>query len=78
MNIHFNIEQVPVLGSIPFLPKEFRSRNGLHMPRIFKYMADTYGPISGLYLGPRPTVIVSDATMLKDIFRRDCVIHTIY
>ena len=66
------------MGSIPLLPKKFRNRNGLHMPKIFKYMADTYGPISGLYLGPRPTVIVSDAMLLKDIFKLDCVmIHTI-
>ena len=45
------------------------------MPKIFKYMADTYGPISGLYLGPRPTVIVSDATLLKEIFKLESVIH---
>ena len=44
------------------------------MPRIFKYMADTYGPLSGLYLGPRPTVIVSDAKLLKEIYKLDYVI----
>ena len=62
------------MGSIPLLPKEFRNGNGLHMPRIFKYMAETYGPISALYLGPRPTVIVSDARILKDIYKLDNVI----
>ena len=64
---------MPILGSIPLLPKLFRNKNGLHMPRIFKYMADTYGPLSGLYLGPRPTVIVSDAKLLKDIYKLDYV-----
>ena len=61
------------MGSIPLLPKIFRNKNGLHMPRIFKYMADTYGPLSGLYLGPRPTVIVSDTKLLKDIYKLDYV-----
>ena len=36
-------------------------------------MADTFGPLSGLYLGPRPTVIVSDAKLLKDIYKLDYV-----
>ena len=44
------------------------------MPKIFRYMADTYGPISSLYLGPRPTVIVSDAKILKEIYKLDQVI----
>ena len=41
-------------------------------------MADTYGPISGLYLGPRPTVIVSDAVLLKDIFKLDSVNNDLF
>ena len=43
------------------------------MPKIFRYMAETYGPISSLYLGPRPTVIVSNAKILKEIYKLDHV-----
>ena len=73
MFTYTHIWQVPILGSIPLLPKEFRNRNGLHMPKIFKYMAETYGSVSSLYLGPRPTVIVSDAKILKEIYKLDNV-----
>ena len=59
----------PVIGSVPYLPKELRNKQGLHVPKVFKHMAETYGSISGLYLGPQKTIVVSDVADVKEILR---------
>ena len=41
----------------------------MHMPRVFRHMADTYGAISGLYLGPQLTIVVSDVADVKELLR---------
>ena len=42
---------------------------GLHMPKVFKHMAETYGPISGLYLGPQRTIVISEVGVVKELLR---------
>nr|APH81376.1 cytochrome P450 CYP3034A1 [Tigriopus kingsejongensis] len=62
---------VPILGSIPFVPKRFRHGGRLHIPKLFNYLAQTYGPISRVYLGPLPTIVISDLDLVKEAFKKD-------
>ena len=39
------------------------------MPKVFKHMAETYGPISGLYLGPQRTIVISEVGVVKELLR---------
>ena len=62
--------RVPIIGSIPFLPKEFRVKGrGLHTPKLFKYLAEKYGPVFHLWLGPIPTIVICDPKILREAFK---------
>ena len=60
---------VPILGSIPFLPRELRSKRGLHIPKTFHYLAKTYGKVSCVHLGPIRTIVIADAKILREAFK---------
>ena len=61
---------VPIIGSIPFLPRTFRIKGrGLHTPKLFYYLAQKYGAVCHLWLGPVPTIVVSDTQILKKAFK---------
>ena len=52
--------RVPIIGSIPFLPKKFRIKGrGLHTPKLFQYLTQKYGSVSYVWLGPVPTIVIS-------------------
>lgn len=61
---------LPILGSIPFVPRKFRiAGRGLHTPKLFYYLAQKYGDVCHLWLGPVPTILISDAKILKEAFK---------
>ena len=60
---------LPIIGSIPFLPKTFRLSRGLHTPKLFYYLAQKYGAVCHLWLGPVPTILISDTKILKKAFK---------
>lgn len=61
---------LPIIGSIPFLPKTFRiNGRGLHTPKLFYYLAQKYGAVCHIWLGPVPTILISDANILKEAFK---------
>ena len=61
---------LPIIGSIPFLPKTFRiNGRGLHTPKLFYYLAQKYGAVCHLWLGPVPTILISDTKILKKAFK---------
>ena len=64
---------VPILGSIPFLPKNLRAGGKLHVPKAFHYLAKTYGPVCGLHLGPIPTIVISDEELMKEALNQDSI-----
>ena len=43
----------------------------LHFPKTLHFLAERYGPVCGLHLGPVPTIIISDAELLREAFKRD-------
>eukprot|EP00093_Oithona_nana_P007338 07338.XXX_25634_23310_1 [CDS] Oithona nana genome sequencing. len=59
-------KRLPFLGSLPFLPEDVKKAK----KTIQTYMAETYGPISGLYIANRPMVVVSDYNMIKDLYKK--------
>lgn len=64
--------RIPIIGSILYLPKQFRIKSkGLHIPKVFHYLARKYGKVSGLYLGPLPTIVISDVKILREAFRHE-------
>ena len=66
--------RVPIIGSIPFVPREFRIKGrGLHTPKLFHYLARTYGPVCHIWLGPVPTIILSDAKLLREAFKSNSI-----
>ena len=58
--------RIPLIGSSAFMPKEVK--DGKKKFQI--HMAETYGPISGTYVGNTPAVILSDYELIKDVFKR--------
>jgi methyl farnesoate epoxidase/farnesoate epoxidase len=50
--------RVPILGSMPFLPK-------LPTWRLCHYLSQKYGPISGVYLGPFRAIVISDLNIVR-------------
>nr|AIL94126.1 cytochrome P450 CYP3034A1 [Tigriopus japonicus] len=62
---------IPILGSIPFVPKRFRAQGRLHIPKLFNYLTQIYGPIFRIYLGPIPTVVITDLNLVKEAFKKD-------
>ena len=62
--------RLPIIGSIPFLPGTFRIKGrGLHTPKLFYYLAQKYGAVCHVWLGPVPTIVISDAKILKKAFK---------
>ena len=57
---------IPILGSIPFLPKAVRG----HVPKTLRYLASEYGSMSAMFMGPVPTIVISDAVLIKEMFKR--------
>ena len=51
--------KLPIVGSIPFLAV----KGGFIHTLI--YVVEKFGPVSGIYLGSLPTVIISDYNILK-------------
>ena len=51
--------KLPMIGSLPFLSKTGSFSHTMIM------MAKKYGPVSGIFLGSKPTVIVADYNILK-------------
>ena len=43
------------------------------MPKVFYYLAQTYGPVCGLHLGPIPTIVISDEELIKEAFNKDTI-----
>eukprot|EP00094_Tigriopus_californicus_P010881 TCALIF_10496-PA protein Name:"Similar to Cyp2j6 Cytochrome P450 2J6 (Mus musculus)" AED:0.07 eAED:0.07 QI:0/0.78/0.7/0.9/1/1/20/349/2332 len=62
---------IPILGSIPFVPKRFRAQGRLHIPKLFNHLTQEYGPIFRIYLGPIPTVVITDLNLAKEAFKKD-------
>ena len=62
--------RLPIIGSIPFVPRAFRIRGrGLHTPKLFYYLAQKYGAVCHIWLGPVPTIVISDAKILREAFK---------
>ena len=51
--------RLPVLGSLPFIGVKGS------FVQTMKYAADKYGPVSGIFLGNIPAVIISDYSIIK-------------
>ena len=51
--------KLPLVGSLPYLNKSGS------FARISIDLAKEFGPVCGLYLGRKPTVVVSDYNILK-------------
>ena len=58
--------RIPIIGSFTLLPKEVR--NG--KKKFQTYMQEAYGPISGIYIGGNPSVVLSDFELIKDLYKR--------
>nr|AKH03513.1 cytochrome P450 3075B2 [Paracyclopina nana] len=58
--------RLPLIGSLPFFPAQVK--NGKQ--KMSTWMQETFGPISGLYLGKRPMVILSDFDLIKDLYKK--------
>ena len=54
--------------SLTFLNESTLSR-GLHTPKLFYYLAQKYGAVCHLWLGPVPTILISDTKILKKAFK---------
>ena len=63
--------RVPILGSVPFLPKACRVNRGLHIPHLFKHLSATFGPVTRVFLGPVPVAVISDLDVLREAFKKD-------
>lgn len=55
--------RLPVLGSLPFIGVKGSFVHSL------KYVANKYGPVSGIFLGNMPAVIISDYNLIKGKLR---------
>ena len=51
---------MPLLGNLPFLHLDFHS--------CFAKMAQKYGPVMGLWLGNKLTVVLSSSSLAKEVF----------
>ena len=59
------VRSLPIVGSVPFLPRKLRSGSGIHFPKMFGFLATDLGPVVGIYLGPMATIVISDAAILR-------------
>ena len=59
---------VPILGSVPFLPRKVWKT--AEIP-IAEYLNDTYGDISGVYDPDRPVIVVSDPEVVRRLFKME-------
>lgn len=51
--------RLPVVGGAPYIMV------GGSIIHSFRYLVDKYGPISGVYFGSIPTVVITDYEILK-------------
>jgi len=51
--------RLPVVGGIPFIMVKDS------LIHSFRYVVDKYGPISGIYFGSLPAVVISDYEIVK-------------
>ena len=51
--------KLPIVGSLPYL------ENATSFAHMMIGAAKKYGPVSGIFLGRQPTVIIADYTILK-------------
>jgi hypothetical protein len=51
--------RLPVLGSLPFIDVKGSFVHSM------KYVAEKYGPVAGIFLGNKPTIIISDYNIIK-------------
>ena len=58
--------RIPLLGSVYFLPPDVRKGK----KKFTIYLQETFGPIAGIYLGNKPSVVVSDFALIKDLYKR--------
>ena len=57
--------RLPLVGSMPFIPKVVRSGE----KRMSTYLKETYGPIAGAYVGTRPMVFLTDYNLVKELYK---------
>jgi hypothetical protein len=57
--------RLPVVGSFPFIDVKGS------FVQTMRYAADKYGPITGIFLGNMPAVIISDYSIIKGKFVLD-------
>lgn len=54
--------KLPYLGGIPFV---FQDKS---LMQTLRKLVDNYGPLSGVYFGEKPMIVISDYEMLKSKF----------
>lgn len=59
--------RLPLLGSMPLLPKEVRAGK----IRMSTYLKEKYGNIVGMYAATRPMIFISDYNYVKDLYKLD-------
>ena len=60
----------PIFGSMPFLQKSLGDKSGDMLTRNI-FLQREYGNICMFYLGPKPSVLVSDFASIKKVFNDD-------
>ena len=59
---------LPFFGSLPFIPWNVLSKNE---PSISDYMNEAFGKVAGIYSPTRPIIFLSDADMLRRMFKME-------
>ena len=67
MSIFSGPLSIPILGSIPFLPK----KSLINRVALADYMADTWGEVSCLYIANNLVVYISDAEVARKVLKME-------
>ena len=67
MSIFSGPFSIPILGSIPFLPK----KSLINRVALADYMADTWGEVSCLYIANKLVVYISDAEVARKVLKME-------
>jgi len=65
--------RLPLLGSLPFLPSAVFNSGGLDVQRLFATLADDFGPVARVGLGPVDAVVLSSPEVLTEAFSKEDV-----
>ena len=74
-SIKLKIDSQSKLSTFPIvwsICKKLKGR-GLHTPKLFYYLAQKYGAVCHLWLGPVPTILISDSKLLREAFKSNFI-----